>query len=88
MKLAEHYGHKPVEELPMLFQRILSNCTLDWFRRQKTQKALFSTMSDLTMAAKKRVLTCWKLCTRPTMGNKTRVQRLNPNECKPCVRLK
>ena len=26
MKLAEHYGHKPVEELPMLFQRILSNC--------------------------------------------------------------
>lgn len=47
MKLAEHYGHKPVAELPMLFQRILSNCTLDWFRRQKTQKVLFSTMSDL-----------------------------------------
>jgi RNA polymerase sigma-70 factor (ECF subfamily) len=46
MKLAEHYGHKNVEELPMLFQRILSNCTLDWFRRQKTQNALFSTMSD------------------------------------------
>jgi RNA polymerase sigma-70 factor (ECF subfamily) len=46
MKLAEHYGHKPVEELPMLFHRILSNCTLDWFRRQKTQRALFSTMSD------------------------------------------
>lgn len=47
MKLAEHYGHKPVEELPMLFQRILSNCTLDWFRRQKTQKVLFSSMRDL-----------------------------------------
>jgi RNA polymerase sigma-70 factor (ECF subfamily) len=46
MKLAEHYGHKPVEELPMLFQRILSNCTLDWFRRQKTQNALFSNLSD------------------------------------------
>ena len=46
MKLAEHYGHKPVEELPMLFQRILSNCTLDWFRRQKTHKALFSNLSD------------------------------------------
>ena len=30
----------------MLFQRILSNCTLDWFRRQKTQNALFSNMSD------------------------------------------
>ena len=46
MKLSEHYGHKPVEELPMLFQRILSNCTLDWFRRQKVQNALFSNMSD------------------------------------------
>jgi RNA polymerase sigma-70 factor (ECF subfamily) len=46
MKLAEHYGHKPVEELPMLFQRILSNCTLDWFRRQKTQNALFTNMSS------------------------------------------
>lgn len=46
MKLAEHYGDKPPNELPMLFQRILSNCTLDWFRRQKTRKALFSNMSD------------------------------------------
>lgn len=46
MKLSEHYGHKPPAELPMLFQRILSNCTLDWFRRQKTRNALFSNMSD------------------------------------------
>jgi RNA polymerase sigma-70 factor, ECF subfamily len=46
MKLAEHYGDKPPAELPMLFQRILSNCTLDWFRRQKTRNALFSNMSD------------------------------------------
>jgi RNA polymerase sigma-70 factor, ECF subfamily len=46
MKLAEHYGDKPAAELPMLFQRILSNCTLDWFRRQKTRGALFSNMSD------------------------------------------
>ncbi len=46
MKLAEHYGGKPPGELPMLFQRILSNCTLDWFRRQKTRNALFSNMSD------------------------------------------
>lgn len=51
MKLAEHYGHKPIEELPMLFQRILSNCTLDWFRRQKTQKNLFSNMSDFESSA-------------------------------------
>ena len=46
MKLAEHYGHKPPEELPMLFQRILSNCILDWFRRQKTQNALFSNIGS------------------------------------------
>jgi RNA polymerase sigma-70 factor (ECF subfamily) len=46
MKLAEHYADKPPSELPMLFQRILSNCTLDWFRRQKTRKALFSNLSD------------------------------------------
>ena len=50
MKLAEHYGHKPVAELPMLFQRILSNCTLDWFRRKKTHNALFSNMSDFETA--------------------------------------
>jgi RNA polymerase sigma-70 factor (ECF subfamily) len=46
MKLAEHYGDKPVAELPMLFHRILSNTTLDWFRRNKTRKALFSNFSD------------------------------------------
>jgi len=46
MKLVEHYGHKPVDELPMLFQRILSNTTLDWFRRQKTRSALFSNLGD------------------------------------------
>lgn len=46
MKLAEHYGAKPLAELPMLFQRILSNCVLDWFRRQKTRRALFSSLSD------------------------------------------
>ena len=50
MKLAEHYGDKPVAELPMLFQRILSNSTLDWFRRQKTRNALFSNMSDFEVA--------------------------------------
>ncbi len=46
MKLAEHYGDKPANELPMLFQRILSNCTLDWFRRKKTRNAPFSNLSD------------------------------------------
>jgi RNA polymerase sigma-70 factor (ECF subfamily) len=51
MKLAEHYGHKSLDELPMLFQRILSNCTLDWFRRQKTRNALFSNLSDFESAS-------------------------------------
>jgi RNA polymerase sigma-70 factor, ECF subfamily len=46
MKLAQHYGDKPAAELPMLFQRILSNCTLDWFRRQKPHKALFTNMGE------------------------------------------
>jgi RNA polymerase sigma-70 factor (ECF subfamily) len=50
MKLAMHYGDKPPAELPMLFQRILSNCTLDWFRRQKTRNALFSNLSDFDTA--------------------------------------
>jgi RNA polymerase sigma-70 factor (ECF subfamily) len=50
MKLAEHYGDKPVNELPMLFQRILSNCTLDFFRRQKTRNALFSNLGDFEAA--------------------------------------
>jgi RNA polymerase sigma-70 factor (ECF subfamily) len=46
MKLAEHYAEKPANELPMLFQRILSNTTLDWFRRQKTKNALFSNFNE------------------------------------------
>jgi RNA polymerase sigma-70 factor, ECF subfamily len=51
LKLSQHYGDKPAQELPMLFHRILSNTTLDWFRRQKTRNALFSNISDLEHAA-------------------------------------
>lgn len=47
MKLAEHYGDKSTGELPLLFQRILSNCMLDWFRRQKTRNALFVNFGEL-----------------------------------------
>lgn len=50
MKLAQHYGDKPPAELPMLFQRILSNCVLDWFRRQKTRRAVFSNLADFEHA--------------------------------------
>lgn len=46
MKLAEHYGHKPSTELPMLFQRILSNCILDFFRRQKVRQSLITNWGD------------------------------------------
>ena len=46
IKLATHYGDKPPAELPLLFQRILSNTMLDWFRRRKTRQALFSNLSD------------------------------------------
>lgn len=37
MKLAEKYPHQPIEEYPMLFQRILQNATRDYWRRQKVR---------------------------------------------------
>ncbi len=50
MKLAESYGDKPLNELPMLFQRILGNCILDWFRRQKTRGGVFVEMAEFESA--------------------------------------
>lgn len=47
IKLAEKYGDKPAAELPMLFQRILQNTILDFFRREKVRNTwvtLFSSM--------------------------------------------
>lgn len=46
IRLAEKYFDRPAAELPMLFQRILSNATMDYFRRQKVRNALFSNLSD------------------------------------------
>ena len=40
MRLAEKYGSRPAEELPMLFQRILQNAILDHFRRSKDHAAV------------------------------------------------
>ncbi|MBM3350184.1 MAG: RNA polymerase sigma factor [Betaproteobacteria bacterium] len=37
LKLAEKYGNKPVDEFPMLFQRILQNTMRDYWRRQKVR---------------------------------------------------
>ena len=47
IRLSTSYADRPATEWPMLFQRILSNATLDWFRRQKVRNALFQNMGDL-----------------------------------------
>ena len=46
IRLAEKYADRPAAELPLLFQRILSNATMDWFRRQKVRRAVLQNMSD------------------------------------------
>jgi len=49
LKLADKYSHKPCEELPMLFQRILQNAIRDYMRRAKVRNfwvSLFSGFSD------------------------------------------
>lgn len=50
IRLAENYGDRPAAELPLLFQRILSNATMDWFRRQKVRGALFRNFSEFEAA--------------------------------------
>ena len=46
ISLATKYADKPREELPLLFQRILTNAILDWHRKRKVRSALFSNLSD------------------------------------------
>lgn len=46
IRLAEKYVDRPAAELPLVFHRILSNATMDWFRRQKVRGALFRNFSD------------------------------------------
>lgn len=46
IRLAEKYLDRPAAELPLLFQRILSNATMDWFRRQKVRNAHVRNFSD------------------------------------------
>lgn len=43
MKLTVKYASKPVEELPLLFQRILQNTIRDYYRRQKI-RSLWTTL--------------------------------------------
>jgi RNA polymerase sigma-70 factor (ECF subfamily) len=48
LKLSDKYADKPLEELPMLFQRILQNVIRDHYRRQKVRNlwtTLFSALS-------------------------------------------
>lgn len=43
MKLALKYASKPIQELPLLFQRILQNTIRDYYRRQKI-RSLWTTL--------------------------------------------
>ena len=47
IRLAEKYADRPAAEFPLLFQRILSNATMDWFRRQKVRNAVVQNLSTL-----------------------------------------
>jgi RNA polymerase sigma-70 factor, ECF subfamily len=46
IRLAEKYADRPPAELPLLFQRILSNATMDHFRREKVRSAVVQNMSE------------------------------------------
>jgi len=48
LKLAEKYGDKPAQELPMLFQRILQNTIRDYYRRQKVRSLWTTLLSALS----------------------------------------
>jgi len=47
LKLTEKYSEKPLDELPMLFQRILQNTIHDHFRRQKVRSTWTTVLSAL-----------------------------------------
>ena len=51
IRLAEKYADRPPAELPLLFQRILSNAMMDWFRRQKVRGAVVRNFSDFESAS-------------------------------------
>jgi RNA polymerase sigma-70 factor (ECF subfamily) len=48
LRLAEKYGHRPAEELPLLFHRIVQNAIRDWFRRQKVRSLWTTLLSSLS----------------------------------------
>lgn len=48
LKLAEKYAQRPVEEYPMLFQRILQNTMRDYWRRQKVRNLWTTLLSSFS----------------------------------------
>lgn len=41
LKLVQHYRTRSAEEWPLLFQRILQHCLMDWHRQQTRQRKWF-----------------------------------------------
>lgn len=50
LKLMEHYSEKPVGELPLLFNTIVSNCVNDYFRKKITKQ--FNIFQSLVLMQK------------------------------------
>ena len=48
LRLAEKYGHRPAEELPLLFHRIVQNAIRDYYRRQKVRSLWTTLLSSLS----------------------------------------
>ena len=48
LRLAEKYGHRPAEELPLLFHRITQNAIRDYYRRQKVRSLWTTLLSSLS----------------------------------------
>jgi RNA polymerase sigma-70 factor (ECF subfamily) len=48
LKLADKYGSRPAEELPLLFQRILQNTIRDFYRRQKVRSTWTTLLSSFS----------------------------------------
>ena len=49
LKLVEKYSERPVNELPMLFQRILQNTMRDYWRRQKVRNLWTTLLSSFSV---------------------------------------
>jgi RNA polymerase sigma-70 factor (ECF subfamily) len=51
LRLAERYADRPVAEFAPLFQRILANATMDWFRRRRVRDGVLQNLSDFDTGA-------------------------------------